>query len=197
MAKLFFRYGTMNSGKTTNLIQVAYNYEERGMKVCILKPSQDTKGNDHITSRINISRKVDKLIGEKDNILDIDFKNISCILVDEAQFLKKEQVDQLMEIVVFKDIPVICYGLRTDNRGEAFEGSARLLAIAHKLEELKTICRCGRKAIFNLRKVDGVPEFGGNQVCIDDQKSIEYEAMCGKCYLELKKEYEKTNSLKK
>lgn len=186
MSKLYFRYGAMNSGKTTSLIQVAFNYEERGMKVKILKPAVDSKGDEYIVSRIGVKRKVDKLIQKGENLFDLDYSNISCIIVDEAQFLEKKQVEDLFKIAVLKNIPVICYGLRTDFRAQGFEGSTRLLEIAHSIEELKTICRCGKKAVLNIRKVNGKITFEGTQVEIDDKESIEYEAVCGKCFYQLK-----------
>lgn len=193
MAKLYFRYGAMNSGKSTALMQVAHNYEERGMKIKILKPEIDSKGDNSLVSRLGITRKVDYLIKKDDNLYD-NFEyiqkgeNISCILVDEVQFLSSNQIDQLMEIAVKKDIPVICYGLRTDFMTKGFEGSSRLLLIAHSIEELKTICRCGKKAIFNGRKVNGIFVFEGEQVAIDNNAEIEYEAMCADCYFKRREE---------
>jgi len=158
MSKLYFRYGAMNSGKSTHLMQVAYNYEERGMKVIILKPKIDDKGGDTLVSRLGVNRQVDLLISEYDNILEImvsflkENKRIDCILVDEVQFMKSTQIDQLFEIAVKSNIPIICYGLRTDFKRDGFEGSMRLLLLAHSIEEMKTICACGKKAIFNGRK---------------------------------------------
>lgn len=189
MAKLFFRYGAMNSGKSTNLLQVAHNYEENGMKVIIVKPKIDTKGNDKIISRIGVERKADLLIDKESNIFEIvrkKYKNIDCILVDEAQFLDPNQIDNLMKIVVNLDIPVICYGLRTDFKTEAFPGSLRLLSIAHSLEELKTVCKCGRKAIFVGRYVNGKFTIEGDQVAIDGKDNVTYKSMCAKCYEDAK-----------
>lgn len=193
MAKLYFRYGAMNSGKSTSLIQVAHNYEERGMIVRLLKPAIDSKGDDYLVSRLGVKRKVDYLVNDSDNLFESfskieGGKKISCILVDEVQFLKKEQIDQLLKIAVVKDIPVICYGLRTDFQANGFEGAERLLLIAHSIEELKTICRCGRKAILNGRKINGIFVFEGNQVAIDGEDHVEYEAMCAKCYYDRKDE---------
>lgn len=186
MAKLYFRYGAMNSGKSTILMQVAHNYEERGMKVLLMKPGVDTKGDDKVVSRVGIERKVDHIILQNENIFDYYEEKVSdevvCIIVDEVQFLKRHQVDELMQIVVNYDIPVICYGLRTDFMTNGFEGATRLLEIAHSIEEIKTICRCGSKAIFNARMVDGTPVFCGNQVEIDNNRKISYESMCPKCY---------------
>ena len=187
MAKLYFRYGAMNSGKTTALMQVAFNYEERGMHIVLLKPSSDTKGKDVVISRLGIERKVDALVTAEDNVRDIvsDFnrrREIACVLVDEAQFLSAEQVKQLLDVAVLDDIPVICYGLRVDFRREGFPGSIRLLLLAHSIEELKTICRCGRKAIFNGRMVNGKFVFSGEQIAIDGEDEVSYESLCGQCY---------------
>ena len=187
MAKLYFRYGAMNSGKTTLLLQAAYNYEERGLKTLVLKPSIDTKGENFLVSRIGLKRKVDHLISTEEDIylyLEKSIKNISCIFVDEAQFLSKHQVEDLMQIVVDFNIPIICYGLRTDFRTNGFPGATRLLEIAHTIEEMKTICACGRKAMFNGRKINGKFTVEGSQVAIDGEDNIEYESLCGKCYIE-------------
>ncbi len=189
MAKLYFRYGAMNSGKTTQLLQTAYNYEERNMKVIIVKPSKDTKGDKMIVSRLGAKRKVDVLLTPKDSIIKIvkdKYSKVNCILVDEAQFLEPKQVDELMEIVLKMDIPVICYGLRTDFLTKGFPGSSRLLELAHSIEEMKTICKCGTKAIFNARFVDGKFTLDGDQVAIDGEKNVSYISMCGKCYMEEK-----------
>lgn len=193
MAKLYFRYGSMNSGKSTILMQVAHNYEERGMEVAVLKPGIDTKAESRIQSRIGLEREVDHLIQKGENIYELfktKEKKPNAIIIDEAQFLEPEQVDQLMEIVVKLNIPVICYGLRTDFKTQGFPGSTRLLEIAHTLEEMKTICRCGAKAMFNLRMVNGEPIFEGEQVAIDGGDIVTYEAVCPKCYYKLKEKDE-------
>lgn len=187
MSKLYFRYGAMNSGKTTLLLQVAHNYEERGMKVVILKPKIDTKGNDTIVTRIGLKRKVDHLIEKDENLKDylnkLD-KDIVCVLVDESQFLSRDQIDELFMFTKFNNIPVICYGLRSDFKTIGFPGSIRLFEVADVMEELITICRCGKRAKFNGRKIDGVFTSSGEQVAIDGEQNIEYESLCGKCYLE-------------
>ncbi|SCG81832.1 thymidine kinase [Proteiniborus sp. DW1] len=189
MAKLYFRYGAMNCGKSTNLMQVAYNYEERGMKVIIVKPLIDTKGGNKVVSRLGIDREVDLILCKDQNAYEEVQKwnkekwKIDCILVDEAQFFTKKQIDEFFEIAVKMNIPVICYGLRTDFQMKGFEGSERLLLIAHSIEELKTICACGKKAIFNGRKINGKFVFEGEQVAIEDEKDIVYESLCGECYL--------------
>ena len=192
MSKLYFRYGAMNSGKSTHLMQVAYNYEERGMKVLIIKPMVDKKGGDTLVSRLGVGRKVDLLLDENDNVLDIikerlnANKKIDCILVDEVQFLKEAQIDELFEIAVTLNIPIICYGLRTDFKRNGFEGSTRLLLIAHSIEEMKTICACGKKTIFNGRKINNKFVFEGEQIAIDEQNDVNYESLCGECYYKYK-----------
>ncbi|SBS74854.1 thymidine kinase [uncultured Microbacterium sp.] len=209
MAKLYFRYGAMNSGKSTALLQAAYNYEERGQRVLLAKPEIDTKGADKIASRLGVERTVDFLVApdaglralfamhrdrvrrEADSALIPDpvpsgsRPDVACLLIDEAQFLTPEQVDDLLRIAVNDGIPVLAYGIRTDFQTSAFPGSARLLEIAHSLEELKTICRCGSKALFNARLVGGRFVFDGDQVAIDELSAdrVTYESMCADCYL--------------
>ncbi|MBW3068622.1 MULTISPECIES: thymidine kinase [unclassified Actinomyces] len=200
MAKLYFRYGAMNSGKTTGLLQTAYNYEERGQRVLLVKAAIDTKGDDTVVSRLGMTRRVDLLVTSSDDVRALvrraalgerasdlrvsALEAVDCVLVDEAQFLTPAQVDQLMEVVLIDDVPVLAYGIRTDFRTLSFPGSRRLLEIAHSLEELKTICRCGRKAIFNARKAGDEFVFDGDQVAIDGV-DVTYEPLCGKCYLEV------------
>ncbi|MDJ0781991.1 MAG: thymidine kinase [Desulfosarcinaceae bacterium] len=193
MAKLYFRYGAMNCGKSTALIQVDYNYRERGMATLIVKPHTDTKGQDQIVSRLSVSRQVDILAGPQDDLFtQIRHRKsaapLDCVLVDEAQFLTATQVDQLFLLAVRADIPVICYGLRTDFKMDGFEGSQRLLLLAHSIEELKTICKCGRKAMVNGRKLEGRFVFEGDQVAIDGEGNIEYESLCPHCYFKYKAE---------
>lgn len=187
MAKLHFRYSAMNAGKTTIMLQTAYNYEERNQKVLIIKPSIDTKGGRQVVSRIGLSRDVDYLISPDDSIFDKikDCLNwVNCILVDEAQFLRKKQVEELYYITKLYNIPVIAFGLRTDFRTNGFEGSIRLLELADALEEMPTICRCGKKARFNARKVNGEFTSDGDSVVIDGTQNVEYESLCGSCYIE-------------
>lgn len=187
MSKLYFRYGAMNSGKTTALLQVAHNYEEKGMHPIIIKPSIDTKGANKVTSRIGIEREVDYLITPDYNIeVNINLVGVDAIIVDEAQFLTREQVEQLYRITKYYSVPVLCYGLRCDFQMQGFPGSTRLLEIADSLEELKTICSCGRKATQNLRLINGKPVFEGEQVEIDNQNDIKYDSVCGRCYFDLK-----------
>lgn len=187
MAKLTFRYGAMNAGKSTILLQTAYNYEEKNRKVVLLKPKMDTKGESCIVSRIGLSRKVDYLLDKDDSIvstLENVIDSLDCILVDEAQFLRREQVDELFYISKKLGVAVIAFGLRTNFKMDGFEGSIRLLELADSLLEMPTICRCGVKARFNARKINGKFVFEGDSIVIDDQNNVEYESLCGKCFLE-------------
>ena len=193
MAKLYFRYGAMNSGKSTALLQAAYNYEERGQRVLLAKPGVDTKGDDAIVSRLGVTRAADVtfapgdevrevFLARRDAVRDETGSSLACLLVDEAQFLAPHQIDDLLRIAILDDVPVLAYGIRTDFRTVAFPGSRRLLEVAHSLEELKTICRCGRKAVFTARTVGDRFVFDGDQVAIDGQQ-VTYESLCGACYL--------------
>jgi thymidine kinase len=193
MGKLYFRYGAMNSGKTTALIQVAHNYHERGMKTITIKPGIDSKGDSTIISRLDISRTVDIMAKPDDDLFSMiaDLKKndkVHCVLIDEAQFLTKKQVEQLFRTAVITDVPVICYGLRTDFLLHGFEGSSELLLLAHSIEELKTICTCGRKAIANARKINGSFVFHGDQVAIDGEDNVAYESLCAQCFYKYQQE---------
>jgi thymidine kinase len=190
MGKLYFRHGAMNSGKSTALLQVAFNYEERGQKVLLVKPAVDTKGDNKVMSRLGMVREVDFLVlpNEDLRIKFNDFaanlgQKIDCLLIDEAQFLTPAQIDEAMKIAVLDGVPVLAYGIRTDFLTKGFPGSIRLLEIAHSLEELKTICRCGKKAMFNARLKNGVFVFDGDQVAIDGDQ-VTYESLCPNCYFE-------------
>ena len=184
----------MNSGKSTAMLQAAHNYEERGQQVLLTKPSVDTRGDAAIVSRLGVTRPVDFVITPDDDVYSLFERQrarvlaatgvtVSCLLVDEAQFLSETQVDDLLRIAIMEGVPVLAYGIRTDFQTVAFPGSRRLLEIAHSLEELKTICRCGRKAIFNARKIGDRYVFDGDQVAIDGV-DVTYESLCGTCYLE-------------
>ncbi len=184
MAKLYFRYGAMGASKTANALMVAYNYRERGQEVLLFKPSVDTRDSVRkISSRIGISTEA-VVVSEKDNLLEtvrhrVDSDGLlACIIVDEAQFLTKYQVEQLTDIVDTLNIPVIAYGLRTDFRGELFEGSQWLLAWADTIEEIKTVCFCSKKAVMNARIADGKVVKRGEQVKIGGNES--YVALCRK-----------------
>jgi thymidine kinase len=184
----------MNSGKSTNMLQAAFNYEERGQQVLLAKPQVDTKGDSAIVSRLGVSREVDFVL-EPEADVQLEFAKqrervrretgieVSCLLIDEAQFLSETQVDDLLRIAIEENVPVLAYGIRTDFQTVAFPGSRRLLEIAHSIEELKTICRCGRKAVFNARKIGDRFIFDGDQVAIDGV-DVTYESLCGSCYLE-------------
>lgn len=185
MAKLIFNYSAMNSGKTMDLIRTAYNYEENGHKVLVMKPLVDTKGDDKIVTRIGLSRKVDVLIPKDSIILSLlkgKLDGVSCILIDEAQFLNEDQVMQLFIISNALDIPVICYGLRSNFKAELFEGSAKLLAVASELNEFKTLCHCGAIARYNARKVNGEYVTEGDKIVIDGTDNVEYVPLCCDCY---------------
>lgn len=192
MSKLYFRYGAMNCGKSIALMIVAHNYEEKGKKVIVMKSSTDTKAGKRLQTRVGIERDVD-LIVKPNESLKKHFKkwqkNISCILVDEAQFLSPSQVEELWELTKLYNIPVICYGLKVNFQSELFDGSKRLIELSDELEELITICECGKRAKFNARFVDGKFALDGDKVLIDGSKNnVEYRPMCGKCYLEKRNE---------
>ncbi|KRL07967.1 thymidine kinase [Liquorilactobacillus hordei] len=182
MAQLFFRYGTMNSGKSVELLKVAHNYRESGKIVILFTSSLDTRsGKGKISSRIGISDSAidlsptssvcDEINNNPDHI-----SNVSCILVDESQFLTEKQVEELVSVVDILNIPVICYGLKNDFMNNLFEGSEALLKYADKIEEIKTVCKfCNRKATMNLRMVDGRPARKGEQLQIGDS---EYYSVC-------------------
>jgi len=188
MAKFFFRYSAMGAGKSLDLLKVAYNYEERGMKVLMFNSQLDTRfDKNSIASRTGISKKASSFSETTDfyayiheNFFNQDIK-INCVLVDEAQFLKKPQVKQLRDIVNELNIPVICYGLRTDFQANLFEGSQWLLAWADIIEELKTICWCGSKATMNARVVNGKVEKEGKQIMIGGNEA--YIALCQKHFI--------------
>lgn len=187
MAKLYFRHAPMNSGKSTSILQTAFNYSERDQRAIIVKPADDTK-SDKVLSRTKLASSVDIHVYQETNLYDEikvmhEEEPINCVLVDEAQFLSAEHVDQLFLVVTQLNIPVIAYGLRTNFSTHAFSGSLRLFELAHSIEEMKTICRCGRKAIFNGRKVAGEFVSEGPSIGIDG-KGYEYESLCGQCYVE-------------
>lgn len=185
MAQLYFRYSTMNAGKSIELIKVAYNYEERGKRVLTLVPSADNRyGTGVITSRIGIQRQA-IMVSKDSNILEIFMRerekdDIDCVLIDESQFLKKHHVQELVEIVDSFNVPVLAYGLKNDFRNEMFEGSYYLLIYADKIEEIKTICWCGRKATMIARIVNGEFVKKGEQVVIGGNDM--YVSLCRKHY---------------
>ena len=173
MAKLYFRYGAMGSSKTANAIMVQYNYHERGQNALMVKPRLDNRDGERIVgSRSGLSAPCIYM----EELETVDLSAYNCIIVDEAQFLKKAQVAQLVQIVDEMNIPVICYGLRADFRGELFEGSTWLMAWADTIEEIKTVCWCGRKATCNARVVDGKVAREGEQIVLGGNES--YVALC-------------------
>ena len=185
MAKLHFKYGAMNSGKSDTLIKTAYNYTERRLRVLVIKPGIDTKGDKKVVARGGHERVVDIVAHPDTNIEDEVKKqaNTACVLVDEAQFLSHEQISQLYKLAKQHDISVICYGLRADFRTELFPGSKRLFEIADNIEKLPTMCFCGSQAEFNTRKLNDTYVFEGDQVAIDGESKVTYDSLCGTCYL--------------
>lgn len=192
MSKLYFRYGAMGSSKTANALMVWFNYRERGQTALLVKPKLDNRDGDRIVaSRAGLSEhcvfmeELPTVFSSVDKTSSTDGTSksaIDCIIVDEAQFLTKEQVEYLVEIVDQKGIPVICYGLRADFKGELFEGSHWLLAWADTIEEIKTVCWCGQKATYNARLLDGKVVKEGEQIQLGGNES--YIALCRKHWAE-------------
>jgi thymidine kinase len=187
VAKLYFYYSTMNAGKSTALLQSSHNYRERGMHTLVYTAALDQRGGGRVHSRIGLSSEARHFAPETPLFQEIDaahsLRPVSCVLLDEAQFLTRRQVDDLAMVVDELSVPVLCYGLRTDFRGELFEGSSRLLALADELSELKTICHCGRKATMVVRVgADGRAERDGAQVEIGGNER--YLSLCRRHYFE-------------
>ena len=175
MAKLYFRYGAMGSSKTANAVMVEYNYKERGCQVLMLKPRLDTRdGATVVRSRCGLATEARFV----EDLPEIDLSGYACVIVDESNFLTEAQVRMLVDIVDERNIPVICYGLRTDFRGELFEGSKALLQWADTIEEIKTICWCGRKATNNARIHDGHMVREGEQILLGGNST--YVSLCRK-----------------
>lgn len=188
MAKLYFKFGTMGCSKTAQALITKFNYEERGMKTLLLKPSVDTRdGADIVRSRIGLEAKA-VVLSPTDDALELfanSYSDCDVVIVDECQFLKERQVDQLAEIVLRYDVPVFCFGLSTDFTTHLFEGSKRLFEIAESIVEIKSVCKCGKKATVNARIDDfGNVVFSGEQVVIGGNDR--YVPMCRKCWLERK-----------
>lgn len=193
MAKLYFRYGAMGSSKSANILMVRYNYEERGQYAILLKPKTDDRDGEHkIQSRIGLSapaeyvddflKEISKLWNGKETEYLYHGKKVNAILVDEAQFLSPEEVDALSDIVDFYEIPVLCYGLRTDFLNHLFPGSRRLMEIADVIEEVPTVCWCGKRAQCNTRYSNGKIVREGAQIMLGSNES--YVALCRKHYKE-------------
>ncbi len=181
MAKLYFRYGTMDSAKSLNLLAVAHNYRKQGKRVCLMKPALDDRfGAQRIASRAGLAQDADLQLQAESVLRAEDFAGIDCILVDEAQFVAPFVIDQLRDLTRVPGIPVICYGLRTDFRTQLFPGSKRLVELADTIEEIKVTCQyCQRKAVFNLRMVDGGAVTDGPQVLLGDEQT--YAPVCYPC----------------
>ena len=184
MAKLYFKYGAMGSSKTANALITKFNYEERGMRVLLIKPAMETRdGADVIVSRIGLSAKC-RPVFDSENIFEIyksEYPPVDVIIADESQFFTTEQIDQLRRIVDECDIPVLCFGLRTDFLTKLFPGSMRLFEVADSIAEIKTICSCGSKATVNARiSEDGKVVTSGDQVCLGGNDL--YVAMCHRCW---------------
>lgn len=187
MAKLYFYYSTMNAGKSTALLQSSHNYRERGMRTLVYTAKLDQRGGGMVHSRIGLTSEALHFVADTDLLAEISAEHarqpVNCVLLDEAQFLTAAQVEDLAVVVDRLSIPVLCYGLRTDFRADLFPGSARLLALADELSELKTICHCGRKATMNVRVgADGRVERNGAQVEIGGNER--YLSLCRRHFFE-------------
>jgi thymidine kinase len=182
MAKLYFRYGTVGSAKTLNLLAVAHNYRQQGKSIVLLKPELDTRfGKESIKSRAGLEMAADLLVSSKTELLTLDWEGVNCILVDEAQFLSALHIEELRQLTLTKNIPVICYGLRTDFRTGLFEGSKRLMELADSIEEVKATCHyCQRKSIVNLKHVNGKAVLDGPSVELGAEER--YYPVCFNCY---------------
>ncbi len=191
MAKLYYRYGAMGSSKSANILMVRYNYEERGQRAVLLKPRTDQRDGEHeIRSRMGLASPayfVDEFLTEVEKNWQNESSSylfrgekVDAILVDEAQFLTEKEVDTLSDIVDFRKIPVLCYGLRTDFLNHLFEGSRRLMEIADVIEEVPTVCWCGKRAQCNTRYADGQIVKEGAQIMLGSNES--YVALCRKHY---------------
>lgn len=193
MNKLYFKYGVMGCSKTASALMCKFNYEQQGFKVLLLKSlidSRNMRDNEIIVhSRIGLESKC-TAFAKNDNLVEIFNQKLkeqeyNVIMVDECQFATEAQIEQLKELSL--KVPVLCYGLLTDFRTRLFEGSKRLIELADKLEELKSVCKCGRKASVNARFVDGKLNTVGDVVAIENQNNVSYQTMCYACYNELKK----------
>ena len=183
MAKLFFRYSAMNAGKSTALLQIAYNYEEQGQRILLYTAAiDDRSGAGCIASRLGLQRQARVFDANTDFFAMLNAEvDLACVLIDEAQFLSGEQARQLHRLANVRNLPVICFGLRSDFQGNAFPGSAQLLTLADDIEEIKTICACGRKATMNIRMDDnGRRVHAGEQVEIGGNNR--YQQVCARCF---------------
>lgn len=188
MSKLYFKYGAMGSSKTAQALMCKFNYEQQGFNVLLLKPIIDIRdledGEIVVKSRIGLSSPC-IVFNDKQNLIDVfnyqkSFKNYSVIIVDECQFCTEKQIEQLKELS--ENVTVLCYGLLTDFKTKLFEGSKRLVELADSLQELKSVCSCGKKANVNARVIDGNITISGDTVAIENQNNVSYVAMCYDCY---------------
>jgi thymidine kinase len=186
VSKLYFRYAAMNAGKSTALLQAAHNYEERGMRVRMFTAAHDDRsGFGLIGSRLGLQRQAETFgtgtVFSAAWLAEGDGRRVACVLIDEAQFLSPDQVRQLHRLAHLQRVPVLCWGLRSDFRGDAFPGAAALLTLADELEEMKTICACARKASMNLRiDAEGRRVKEGEQILIGGNER--YRAVCPSCF---------------
>lgn len=186
MAKLHFKYGAMNSGKTDTLIKAAYNYTENNLRPVVVKAEIDTKGNNKIIARAGMSRAVDIMADPstdiRKNVAELSKESpVHCVFIDEAQFLSEAQISQLYDIAKRDNISVVAYGLRTDFMTHMFPGAKRLFELADNIEKIPTMCRCGSQAEFNCRMIDGAFVFEGEQVAIDGEQEVTYVSLCASC----------------
>ncbi len=189
MAKLYFRYGTMGSAKTLNLLAVAHTYESQSKKVLILKPALDERfGKDWVRSRSGLQKEAHLLVAPDTKLNAEHLKELSCILVDEVQFLSPHFIEHLRQVSIDFDIPVLCFGLRTDFKTFSFAGSRRLLELADCVEEIKSTCQyCNKKAVYNMRLINGKGVLEGPQVLLGAEET--YQPVCASCY------YQKTKTV--
>ncbi len=193
MAKLFFRYSAMDAGKTLDLLKVAYNYNDRGQHTLIITSIIDRRaGDNNVKSRLGLNKEAISTCTQ-DNLFNLikdenDKQKLACVLIDEIHFFSVEQINQISDVVDYLNVPIICYGLRSDYRGAAFPSAAQLLAIADTIEELKTICHCGKKATFNMLIKNGIAVKTGESIVVDDDKlqkqDTRYMSVCRKHWKE-------------
>lgn len=196
MSKVYFYWGVMESSKSLQLLATAHNYESQGKRVMCLKPERDDR-SEEISTRAGLSRPADVVLSPDDNdivghVMRFNYMTLDCVLVDEVQFLSREQIIALTEVADTVGVPVICYGLLTDFQGHLFEGSKALIEYADKRQEVKTVCYyCNTKATMNLRLLGNMPVFDGEQVMIGDTKSddeeFSYKPVCRKCFKKAQK----------
>ena len=193
MAKLNFKYGAMNCGKSDSLIKAEFNYRQQGLKSICIKPKTDTKLLNYIISRTKFKKKADLVADTKINlrkwILNYQKQHgiIDVVFLDESQFLSPKQVNELYEVAKIDNISIIAYGLKIDFKSKFFPGSKRFFELSDNIEKLQTMCKCGSQAGFNIRLVNGKPVFKGSVIAIDGKNKVEYDSVCGECWNKLQK----------